>query len=525
MPIEHTDLLNTGIFSLIALGLFFVIGLQARMVTRTAEDFWFSHFSMTGSNLSFTWAVSFVSFGIGLFYFMSLVPLYGYWVLLGSMLSYFIGNWIVARFVDRDQVVQLQRDKYTIGAYIENVTKSVRLGRLIDMSNVLAYFGMLLAEVFLSVGLLSFWFPESAFQAEIWAAVAFCAIILCYMAMGGFRAIVASDRWQAYLLILGTLAFVVAAGVFVGEAEGDVRFSLAPAASTSEIFFYVLFAFVVNINYVVPQIASWQRVSATQHSQRKGGLWVGIALIFGFYLVYIFCSALLNSNGHPIEDVSDVFTPVLGIGRVGITILLPLVFVGFVSSVLSTADTAALSAALSLLGRRLALQHQVERQSEAVKTALPRSRGSRRTEFQADTSPRQSRVDEEFRRERSAAMKVIAAMLTLIIFMFLWYKLSGSDFRNVYLQIVFFFVSQVIVGGPIMMAILSGRTRLTKERVLFWSGSSAWLLIIGGSLIGLMLGVREITFLSTLIGAAVVAFASFLSLERPETRDEGVKSG
>ncbi len=422
------DSIAASIATISMMIIFFLNGKMTSDLLTSSRDLWFPAQTSGGATSTASLVAGNLSFGMGVFYFMLIAPYYGWVVLVVSLGTWLIGFAIMGIFVSRDKIIDFS--KYDgVHQYVRDVTGSRSLASVVLISNLLFYFGLLVAELYLSAGVFRLLVPGAPPEIAGLAGVSFVAILsLMYIRMGGMSAVLASDLWQFAMIMLGLVVFTAA--VFAAYGERSYTFSLDMLGPSSEVdtgslLLYAAFASVVNITWAIPQIAQWQRNTATKKRAQSSAIFRGAAVLFIVHGLYIGISQILSANGSPIRTISDLFEPLGALGggtffQIGGA----LVFAGIVASIFSTVDSACMALATGLRFWRFNFSATKQ---EATSTQC----GS--TEA-----------------ERKALSLIAAAIFFLAILSYVGLSGRFGNFSSGYLAVCFSFVSLVVIPGPLI---------------------------------------------------------------------------
>lgn len=438
----NETILITIVITGISLIYFFYIGLRSSYARKSDEDYFLANRKISGSNLTNTWAISSISFGATILYYMQIVNIWGFWVLIGSILTYVIGQFFSLKLATSAKV-DLSKFR-TIGVFVNEKLEHKSLGRFIDILNFIAAWALLYIELGLGVKIVSIFFPETNLFIEIAILLTLSLIIFGYIYLGGFKAIIESDKWQLRLVLLGTLAisFVAFAVLYDGAENNRVLINLLPTASNEQIIMYILFAAIVNFTYAIPQAQIWQRLAATEKGQKPlmNGL-KGIMITALFFALYVIIAGVYRADGTIITAPIDIFSKINLLGNIGNELIYPLVFNGFICAMISTADSAAFSGIYSIFATR---------------------------DFENET---------EWPKVRKKSNILLIFMLISVIMFYVLFEVYFNGYLGIFLSIIFYLFSQLTIASPVVIGILLFKPYLRKKNIIFYGTIISWIFL------------------------------------------------
>ena len=192
----------------IYVAILFLIGWFASRRIKSMSDFY-----VGGKNIGF-WAVAFSARAtgesgwllIGLTGMGALMGLTAYWVVIGEVLGVAISWWLMAKRFKR------QTDKYnsiTVPDYLESRLKAKTHTLRILAATVLSVFVIIYVSSQIDATGIAF---ESMIGIDYyWGAILGFFIVLIYIFVGGFVAVVWSDLFQGFLMFLGLVLLPIVA--------------------------------------------------------------------------------------------------------------------------------------------------------------------------------------------------------------------------------------------------------------------------------------------------------------------------
>jgi Na+/proline symporter len=463
-------------FTVLSLLFFFYLGYQNSTSAETADEFWFSGRELDSTSQFFTWFASVVAFSSGILYYMQVVERWGYAVYFASILSYIFGL-LIAVFVALKSKVDFSKFR-TVGGLVEGEGNRPKSGVLIDWLNFFSAMALVYIEIGIGVKIFSLLFKEPNLVLEMIMFASLAAIPFFYIRMGGFTAIVRSDVWQGILILIGLTAFLFYFLFWEGILSFPKPrwFAPTPSVGSNELLIYVVFAWLVNVTSIVPQAGLWQRLASVRQSEHSLFMrWlVPAAAVCGAMLVffaYVLVASFILASGGGASSIGDVVRPILGGGDVAVEFIFPLVFVGFVAAMISSADSAALSAIMSVYGRRDV------------------------TNIGSDT----------WLMRRSKSLRTLLVSLGFLFAIHLYVETIGPGFGEIFLPAIFFLFSQLSIVAPVFVASIYVPKRLRSDLTIFVSVAIAWIVLLSatftetfgkgleGNLVGAIFGLTIVT--------------------------------
>ena len=176
---------------------------------------------------------------------------------------------------------------------------------------------------------------------------------MCY---GGYKAIIKTDNWQLVLIFLAAAAmtlFAISAPALNQASPATVVANLLTHQESGwALACFVTWACLLNIFLAMTDISLWQRIAASASPQQalKGfvqGLWKWVVV----FVLPMLCFIALYLKGHHYNTMPEFLNLVLDQAGSLEIIVFPLIIVGFISALFSTADTTLIAAMYALCDR------------------------------------------------------------------------------------------------------------------------------------------------------------------------------
>lgn len=203
----------------IYVGILFLIGIVASRRIKSMSDFY-----VGGKNIGY-WAVAFSARAtgesgwllIGLTGMGAMAGLSAYWVVAGEVLGVAVSWWLMAKRFKR------RSDRYgsiTVPDYLESHFKSTRHTLRIIAASVLSVFVVIYVSSQIDATGIAF---ESFLDMNYyWGAILGFVIVLVYIFIGGFVAVVWSDLFQGLLMFIGLVLLPIVVWFTMDHGDGII---------------------------------------------------------------------------------------------------------------------------------------------------------------------------------------------------------------------------------------------------------------------------------------------------------------
>lgn len=322
---------------------FFVRAVLSRILSQiTPQDqpqteFLLAGRTITPSSIRISTAATYSAFATVFFWFVVIGGIYSYWLFLIPLALYF-GNVFFISFVKRSGTKI--EDHQTIGSYLRAASKDRWLQRSADLIIFIAVFSALVVEINIGSEIFSGILPGVP-GGQLFFVALFSLLIIGYILIGGYRAVIVSDGPQLVFTVLGALAFILFVVVYLTPTTTPVQYLYAPSVSAVNLAAFLISVFVVQFLGPLCQLQNWHRISSAQNAgealnaHRQGAL-----LGAGLWTLMVIGTLVLNAKSGGSVQFPVLFEKMEQAGVVSAFGLYPLVFVGFVTAMLSTADSA-----------------------------------------------------------------------------------------------------------------------------------------------------------------------------------------
>jgi len=469
---------SLGLF-VVSLLFFVALGIRQNALVATDDHFWLAGKDLTANELSATWSAGSLSLGLTILYYMAMTAVFGWKIFLISIFTYLLGQ-LVFSYVASQWRLKYPEMTATVEEVVSAGTNKLALIRLAQYSGLFSLMAMLYAELFFSSQIINSilgssspsWAPTLLFITSL-------LIVTLYVLFGGMRAIVESDRWQLYLLYgavatLLILAMILMASGVKPKFESSLpwlEFNLSKVDTIS----YFIFGLAANILPLLCQNSLWQMASSTEPGSILSGARRGILRAFITFTIVIFIAFVINGRGEPVST-NLLVNSMISLGDFGSHFLLPIMFVGFLAAMLSTADNL-------LLGSALTIKHLLG--------------GSRLNPLKS-----LSVVKERLLLVSSVAVIEVIAFVTVT-------HILEKTFASYFLSLVFFLFSQAAPFGLIILLAALYPNRLRQSGIMVLGVAIAWLLDFSAFVYASSSGLQKVQFVATPLAILITFLFAF----------------
>jgi sodium/pantothenate symporter len=278
--------------------------------------------------------------------FFDLADTFGIW-LFWTVITTAIGLWVVKLFAKRiwEKIVKYDH-RPTLNEFLGREFNSDATSFVSAVCTSLGFLGVFAVE--LTVG--SKFFAGLLPNIPSWFVIIFLsAVAFAYTTIGGFRAVIVTDRIQMYsiwLLIFALPVFYIYYVISHGgwaENFGHIPEGVFSFSSRNGLVAFILGVFVINVPTYISDLSIWQRIGGAQENKTVNrGLLRSVieaAITWGCLAALAIFSFMLIK---PVENINPLITLVNAIGNTKgplALIVLFLVTSGLYGAMLSTAST------------------------------------------------------------------------------------------------------------------------------------------------------------------------------------------
>jgi len=278
--------------------------------------------------------------------FFELAPYLGiwlFWTVITTSLGLFAVRLVAQNIWNK---ISSYEKHPTLHEFLGTEYNSKLLSFIAAIATSLGFIGAFAVE--LTVG--SRFIAQVAPQIPSWIVlIIISSIVFTYTSMGGFRAVIVTDRFQMisiWLLLFAIPVFYIFFTVQHGgfsQAIASIPNHLLHLTWQEGTLSFLLGIFVINVPTFISDMSIWQRISGSRDSETiMGGLWKSIfssAITWGcLVFLAIFSLSIVGGN----NETNPLFNLILYIGNdrgIFNSIILFFIVLGLYGAMLSTAST------------------------------------------------------------------------------------------------------------------------------------------------------------------------------------------
>lgn len=431
-----------GIFTLL---IFIVIAYSHGRRIKDTKDFLFAGQTLNERGVASNLAATASSLAGVLFFFLIQTPAYG-WVTLLVIIFVGLGHLLFLRSVK--DLKPSPENTGSVFRFIRWRTESFRLASLANILVVFTYLIILLIELVIGATIFAYFLPWLP-SAEILGLIILSILVMIYVNIGGFKTVTYSDSWQWGLMTVGlvlTFLLVLSSYFYTSDSISKSLIDIFVVFKTPTGSLLVLGTFVINlivVNLTLPlcQIGSWQRfASSISYKKFKKGIWKGLNKRFWWvWTLVVMLAAVISAWKGQVGGLNDIFSIIQNLGYLGNLIVFPLLFVGLMAALVSTADSMLISL---LLGVDDIYINSKKAKKEKEGKLNRKNKGS---DANVDKDLKNYKIENVFSRGRYWIISIIILLFSVVIYQILnstpgplSYKIIGLMFAG-YGQIILLF--------------------------------------------------------------------------------------
>lgn len=322
---------------------FLVRAIFARILSRTAtnynpyDDFLFASKELTVRDIRESTAATYSTFATVFFWFVALGGIYS-WLLFLIPLSLYFGNSLFTKYIQKSEL-QI-KDYSTISSLLRAKSKFKPLHYISDLIIVVFLFSVVLVEIVIGSGILTSLVPNIP-GGKLFFIILLSIIVICYVIVGGFRTVILSDTVQLYLTFAGVFALLIFATLYLHDPQPTKSFLFSPKITTPSLIAFVVSVIVVQIFGPLCQLQNWQRISSsTEQKSALQGHRQGALLGAFLWALMVLAALILFVKLQGSVSFNSIFVNMKNGGILSSYGLYPLLIVGFIAAMISTADSA-----------------------------------------------------------------------------------------------------------------------------------------------------------------------------------------
>ena len=336
MTVSDASLVVAGIGTIATIIWFLIIA----HIYPSKTDFFFANRSLHAIQIRANLAATATSLAGALFFFLNSTPAFGWIMLLVpvfNVLGIALFLWLV-----KDQEPNPTHTG-SIYRFIHHRTHSVQIARYSNYVVIVNFVTIFVIEIVIGSHIFAYFFGGE-FLFVFLSAAFLCVVVLWYVTKGGFIAVSNTDRWQFNLASLGLLLTFISLGFYWLQTKSDfvALWQVFAAPDLEKPFLWSFFVNLVFINLLLPstQISTWQRYSAGLREDVIRGFISAIwSRILPIWFIVIAISAILSLLTGENPSFVALFDFLRNDGIIFALLVFPLLFIGLVAALVSTADS------------------------------------------------------------------------------------------------------------------------------------------------------------------------------------------
>ena len=301
------------------------------------EDYLFASKELGIRDIRESTAATYSTFATVFFWFVALGGMYS-WLLFMIPLFLYFGNALFTIYVQKSGVQLCEYS--TIGSFLRQKSRYKPIHYLADWIIVVFLFSAILVEMVIGSGILASMIPSLP-NGQLFFIMLLAGIVILYVVIGGFRTVILSDAVQLYLTLAGIIALLVFSIIYLPSPQSSKAFIYPPKVNWISFLAFVVSVIVVQIFGPLSQLQNWQRICGSEDQDvalkghRQGAL-VGA----GLWAMMIVAALILYVKLQGSVSFENIFEKMKVGGTFSAYALYPLLFVGFIAAMISSADSA-----------------------------------------------------------------------------------------------------------------------------------------------------------------------------------------
>jgi len=428
-------------------------------------------------------AAAYSAFATVFFWFVTLGGDHSWMLFLIPVCLYF-GNFMFIQTV-RHFSVPLGKHP-TIGGFVRDSSEYKPLHYVVDWVVVIFAFSAVLVELVIGSGILASMVPNLPYS-QLVLFIFLSVVVTSYVVIGGVRAVIETDVYQFWLAVVAALALLIYAFISVNPDPGTTRFLYAPRVTLPGFIAFILSVLTVQFLGPLCKLHIWHRLATSRNSEDAiRGHHRGAILGAILWVLMIFAALALNARtAEPVTFVG-IFGDMKAQGGLSAHLFYPVVFVGLIAAMVSTADSA--MAALFVFFY------------ESIRRARP---------------------DVEPTLRHNVGLGFCLFLVLLIV-----YGVNQTDLQGFAITVIYFLFNQLLVAFPALLLLVVERKRLrgseppAESRGQSMHGTLAcgvalgWITVLAMSSFGHFGGQLMWTMVASICGVAVSSLVCCFAIPR-----------
>ena len=424
---DRLSLVSGGLLVLVVVVAYLSVAFRSLRTMQSIDDFFIFNRRLRDTSVFSTTFAAEMSLATVFIAFMTLAAVLGL-NLVVAMLTFVAGQLVLWLVIPAIKTKVFWGE--TLQTFLGKAYDSPKLRAVASATSIVGFIGLFATEILVGSGVFTTLTGNERSHVAIVAVVA--TLVVFYTTLGGFKSVVATDRWQAAGVFL-VIAVLMFAALTLGGEQGE---PIVPRHFIDDFqFSFLLFVnfLIINTLYPICDMSAWQRIAAARDEQtaRRGFFAAMLSFLVTWSLIIVAALALVEfTQGEtgggalmrPLSLLADT-------GLVG-TLFVGLALAALAAAMLSTGDTFLIAAAQSLSIDILAKDFFAERR--AADQAAEEGSPAEPLTGQLRTRPRAppAFVEETFAGVGSHAVLFkarmsIVAMATAGIIVFGWLQAIG----------------------------------------------------------------------------------------------------
>jgi hypothetical protein len=309
--------------------------------------------------------------------------------------------------------------------------------------------------------------------------------VLVYVRLGGYKAIVKTDSWQIFLVILSTSAIFIFS--FIVPKSGNIHQDVLTGffvytENPVAVFLFVLWVSFNNMAVSFTQLSFWQRVVASSSTESSWqGLKKSTFKTLFVWSVPIISFIVIRMKGYTVNDLQSLLLFVRNFDSITSIVLFPIIVVGFAAALFSSADVAVIAVIHSLFDQNTFIT-KVKSFNYSV-----------------------------FKRYLTSLTILLLAVLTVI------YWVKYFELSNYFIPLIYTSLGQMTCVFPLSIYAIYKLSRneypvVFNKEILFLGVLFGWFSVLLGVYLNVNYNSQGLQQIAILFGAFCILFSIYLSL-------------
>jgi Na+/proline symporter len=332
-----------AVFSAILLPaiLYFSVAYRERKNVLNIRDFFPLKRSISTGEYRSTTVAAGMSLATVIIAFINLAPALGI-TLFVSVITYSLS--FVLLYFCADRIMKANPQNDTIQAYLGKSYRSSNVKNIALIFSLIGYVSIFSMELLVGVTILE---PFLGAGTMIFALV-YLVFIIVYTLMSGYRAVIATDKWQLRFILVSLASLLVLAIVETQQAPAVDVLSTFSSVTTSWVpaWAFIIGIAVINLPSPISDAGTWQRLCSTKDSQsaKRGLIQISrfFAILWAFIVIFAcyYWRVAAATGFDPTQEtlMTHIMRTFATSGPIFI-VLLFLFVLGLFSAMISTADS------------------------------------------------------------------------------------------------------------------------------------------------------------------------------------------